>query len=218
MGRKKAIFLCRLLSISKNTICISKLFVDFRIIACRTIERQPDNCIKRDCHWQWVWIRRVVWYAVKWNHSLLSSGRSGSDWRISWRRVVAPAGDWFFRLPGHAHSNQINVCLICPSISFIIINLCWSPRAIRFGSQYPTAANRSPGSGFCRGLLAFHSFGVWLPGGNRLYVRGRLLSSVALTPGDFAYFSRFKSMGAKRMFSALVHNVACQWTTEINVV
>ena len=133
MGRKKAIFLCRLLSISKNTICISKLFVDFRIIACRTIERQPDNCIKRDCHWQWVWIRRVVWYAVKWNHSLLSSGRSGSDWRISWRRVVAPAGDWFFRLPGHAHSNQINVCLICPSTSIVIINLYWTPRGTYFG-------------------------------------------------------------------------------------
>ena len=147
-----------------------------------------------------------------------------SEWRISWRRAVAPAGDWFFRLPGHAHTirwkNEIHIndCLICPSTSFVIINSCWSPRAIRFGSQYPTAANRSPGSGFCRGLLAFHSFGVWLPGGNRLYVRGRLLSSVALTPGDFAYFSRFKSMGAKRMFSALVHNVACQWTTEINVV
>ena len=33
--------------------------------------------------------------------------------------------------------------------------------ALVFGGLYPTAANRSPGSGFCRGLLAFHSFGVY---------------------------------------------------------
>ena len=143
-------------------------------------------------------LKRV--YDVLW---LWENGHRWQNGRISWRRAVAPAGDWFFRLPGHARTIRwkneihINVCIVCPSTSFVITNLYWSPRGTQFDSRYPTAANRSLCSGFCRGLWPVTPSECDCPGGNRLYVRGRLLSSVALTPG-FGYFWRFKSTRIKK--------------------
>ena len=98
-----------------------------------------------------------------------------------WRLVFSPAGS-LYTIWGENEIHN-NVCHACPSTSFVIINLYRSPRGTRFCGLYPTAANRSLRSGFRRGLLAFHSFGVWLPGGNLLCVKIRPLSSTATNVG-----------------------------------
>ena len=117
-----------------------------------------------------------------------------------WRLVFSPAGS-LYTVPVHERTKSISTFVtLAPRLrssqSIHVDHL----GALFLDSRYPTAANCSLRSGFCRGLLTFHSFGVWLTGGNRLYVRGRLLSSVALTQGGLDIFDGSKVWGLNECF------------------